>query len=132
MNPDRSKYSKAFNTHFFQFLDDVLTIYPENEEIASGRRSFDLIKRANPTAIIKVWYTHIYLPYHSIIESGNLDYFFDKDYGEDLSTTANAKEIIGMIDRIRGPIKSMDETNKNHSIKYIQNLTKLSVMYNDA
>jgi len=34
-----------------------------------------------------------------------------------------------VIDEIRGPIKSMDDTNKEHSANYILKLSKLSEIY---
>ena len=34
-----------------------------------------------------------------------------------------------MIDNIRNPIREMDETNKTHALKYVQNLCKLSDLY---
>lgn len=122
---------RAFNTHFFEFMDDIISIYPDNNEIASARVSFDTIKRANPTAIAKVWFTFVYSPYIEVIEKGEISFFFEKDYSSDLVTLANASEIMNIIDKIRGPIKSMDEKNKVHTTKYIQNLSKLSIVYND-
>ena len=123
---------RAFNTHFFDFMDDVISIYPDNNEISSARVSFDTIKRANPTAIVKVWYTFVYSPYKTVIDQGNISFFFEKDYSSDLVTVANANEIMNIIDKIRGPIKSMNESNLAHTTKYIQNLSKLSVAYNEV
>jgi len=122
---------RSFNTHFFDFLDDIISIYPDNSEISSARVSFDTIKRANPTAIAKAWYLYVYLPYKDVIDTGNITFFFEKDYSADLGTLANANEIMKIIDKIRAPIKAMDDTNKAHSAKYIQNLSKLSIVYND-
>jgi hypothetical protein len=34
-----------------------------------------------------------------------------------------------MIDKIRDPIRNMDDTNKAHCLKYIQNLSKISTAY---
>jgi hypothetical protein len=126
---DRSTILKTFNTHFFEFLDDVIAIFPENKEIAIARKSFDTIRRANPTAILKVWGKFVYAPYKEVIDNGQIEFFFEKDYGSDLGHLANASEIMKMIDVVRGSVKLMSETNKQHSMKYIQNLSKLSVLY---
>jgi len=120
---------RAFNTHFFDFMDDIISIYPENNEISSARVSFDTIKRANPTAIVKVWYLYVYSPYKEVIDQGNISFFFEKDYSGDLATLVNANEIMKIIDKIRKPIQGMDDANKEHTTKYIQNLSKLSVAY---
>jgi len=126
---DKSTILKTFNTHFFEFLDDILRIFPENLEIATAKRSFETIKRANPTAILKVWSKYVYGQYKSVIDEGNIEFFFNKDYGSDLNTLANSGEIMKMIDVMRGPVQQMSDTNKAHSMKYIQNLSKLSVIY---
>ena len=123
---------RAFNTHFFDFLDDIISIYPENAEITSARHSFDAVKRANPTAIVKVWYKFVYVPYKDIIQKGDITFFFEKDYNSDLSHLANSNEILTIIDKIREPVKKMSDTNKQHSAHYLENLCKLSLLYTDG
>lgn len=126
---DKSTLLRTFNNHFFDFMDDIISIYPDSEEIISARASFDLVKRANPTAILKVWFSFIYTPYSEVIEKGDITFFFEKDYGQDLAHLPNSGEIMEIIDKIRGPIKQMNPTNKAHTTKYIQNLSKISTMY---
>lgn len=126
---DKTTLMRAFNKHFFDFLDDIITIFPENSDIAIARTSFETIKKANPSAILKAWYQFVYARYKDVIDSGNITFFFDKDYGSDLANLSNSNEIMKMIDKIREPIRCMSETNKEHSMKYIQNLSKLSLMY---
>ena len=127
---DKTTLLRAFNTHFFEFLDDLMGVLPDNKEISYAKTSFETIKKANPTMIIKTWYSFVFLPYKDVIDSGNLTFFIDKDYGSELSGINKSEDIIKMIDNIRNPIRQMDETNKNHSLKYIQNLCKLSNLYN--
>ena len=129
MSADKSTLLKGFNTHFFDFLEDIANIIDDNTEILTSKVFFDTIKRANPTLLIKCWNTYVYQPYKEIIDSGNITFFLEKDYGKDIAILANAEEIIKSIDRIRQSIKGMTEINKLHSMKYIQNLSKLSLMY---
>jgi hypothetical protein len=126
---DKSTILRAFNTHFFDFLDDIIRIIPDNRDISVAKTSFETIKRANPTIILKVWYQYVYSPYKDVIEQGNISFFFEKDYGTDLANLNNANEIMKTIDKIRQPIKEMSDENKAHSTKYIQNLSKLSMTY---
>ena len=130
--PDKSTLLKTFNTQFFSFLDDIKTIYPENKEIAKGKKSFEMIKMASPSIIIKIWYSHVYQHYKEEIDSGNVDFFIDKDYSGDLHEISNAAEVIRIIEMIKGPIRNMDEKNKQHTCKYLQVLSKLSELYNSA
>ena len=81
---DKSTLLKTFNAQFFAFLDDIISIYPENRELQKGKKSFELIKMANASMIIKVWYSHIYSLYANEIENGDVDFFITKDYSNDL------------------------------------------------
>jgi len=127
---DKSTVLKAFNKQFFDFLDDIIAVLPTNDEIPIARNSFDTIRKVNPTAIAKAWYKFVHnTPYGEIISSGDISFFLDKDYSEDLQTVNNQSRILDMIDKIRDPIKSMGVENLAHSTKYIQNLGKLSGLY---
>ena len=127
---DKSTLSRTFNTHLFEFLDDIIRIFPDNLDIQTAKTSFQTIKRANPTAIVKVWFSYVYVPYREVIDRGDIQFFFQKDYTEDLSVLQNSGEIIKIIDTLREPVSNMSETEKAFTMKYLQNLSKLSLMYN--
>ena len=126
---DKSSILKAFNQHFFEFLDDIIRIYPENKDITDGRTTFEFFKKANPTSIVKAWHQFVTLKYETTIENGNIDYFLEKDYKDDLNHMGNANEVMEIVDRLRVPMRSMTPESKASSLKYLQNLCKLSNMY---
>ena len=127
---DKPTLSRAFNTHLTEFLADIINIYPTNSDIIQAKSTFETIKKANPAIMVKAWFKHVYLPYKDIIDSGNITFFFEKDYRQDVQSLANAVEIMNMIDKIRAPMREMDEANKKHCANYVQNLSKISGMYN--
>jgi hypothetical protein len=126
---DKTTYLRAFNSHFFDFIDDIISVIPDNQEIVYGKKSLETIKKANPTLIIKVWYSMVFLPYKDVIEAGNIEFFFDKDYKNEVSQLANADEIVKIVDKLREPVRQMNGVNKEHSMKFIQNLSQLSMLY---
>ena len=126
---DKSSINKAFNTLLFSFVDDIITIFPEQEDIATAKTSMMSFKQMNPTLLIKSWYKMVYMPYANVINAGDVSFFFDKDYSADLQNVPNGKELMKMIDKVRGPIRSMDDTNRGHCAEYILKLSKLSEMY---
>lgn len=126
---DKSTVLKTFNIQFFSFLDDLVNVFPDKDEIKIGKKSFETIKRANPTIIIKIWYSHIYGVYRESIDRGDLEYFIKKDYQNDLQNLANNGEVMRIINTLREPIGEMDGVNKEHTIKYLQVLSKLSQLY---
>jgi len=129
MNINRSTILHTFNSNFFEFINDILKLFPDNVDIVTAKKAFELAKKANPTIIIKIWYNNIQQPYSSIIETGDISFFYDKDYASDLGELTNSNEILKIIDTLRMPIKSMSDINKQHSMNYIQILSKLSLVY---
>lgn len=116
----------AFNDHFIDFINDVHLVFPEDADILSAKNSLSLIRKANPKMIVKIWNAFIVGKYKGEIEAGNLDFFINKDYSQDVSNAANSDKIMESIDRLRAPIKNMSEENQAKVMKYIQNLTKLA------
>jgi hypothetical protein len=110
-------------------VDDIITIFPEQEDIATAKTSMMSFKQMNPSLLIKSWYKMVYVPYANVINAGDVSFFFDKDYSADLQNVPNGKELMKMIDKVRGPIRSMDDTNRGHCAEYVLKLSKLSEMY---
>ena len=104
--------------------------FPRNMDIKSAKNMVIMTRKANVTIIVKIWYTYVYSPYKPRIDNGDLEFFINKDYSEDLDGVSNASDILNSIDSLRAPIKQMSEVNKKHSLEYVQNLCKLSEMYN--
>jgi hypothetical protein len=129
---DKSTLLKTFNTQFFAFLKDIMVIFPDNKDLAKGKKSFELLNMASPSMIIKIWHSHVNRLYKQHIDNGDLDYFIEKDYSSDLQELSDSEEVLRIINMIREPIRHMDETNKGHTRKYLQILSKLSLMYNEA
>ena len=127
---DKSTVLKTFNMQFFSFLNDIIKVFPDKDDIQIGKKSFETIKKANPTIIIKIWYSHIHCVYGESINTGDINYFVEKNYENDLQNIANNTEVLRIINTLRRPIGEMDEKNKQHTIKYLQILSKLSEMYN--
>ena len=126
---DKITILRAFNKYFFEFIDDIIRIFPDNVDVYNSKTSFDLFKKANPTCLLKAWKTFVYEPYHDVIQQGYIDFFFEKDYKDDLKQMANANQIMGVIDTIREPLRDLDVKNKEIAVKYIQNLSKLANLY---
>lgn len=128
---DKTMVLRAFNTHMFEFIDDMMSVFPDNVDIKTSRTSLEYTKKLNPTMIIKIWFSYVYSPYAAIIDAGDLEFFTNKDYSSDLSSFPNSRDILAAVDSLRDPIRGMSEENKTHSLSYIQNLCRLSNAYND-
>lgn len=127
---DNTNILQAFNNHFFEFIDDINNIMPDNKELLSARTSLTTMRKMNPRLIIKIWKSRIADKYKQNIDDGDISFFLEKDYNEDLESLESSNSIVNKIDLIREPIRNMGKENQAKCMKYIQNLTKLSELYN--
>lgn len=130
MNTQKSSVVKGFNSYFQDMFDNILEVYPDNLEIIMGKNTFKTINQFNPTTLIKGWYQFVVGPYHELIEAGNIDFFFEKDYTNDLAYLTTANDVLKIIERVRNPLRDIGEKNMQHIKKYLLNLSKLSILYN--
>ena len=119
----------AFNDHFLDFISDIQKVFPEDHDLLVAKNSLLTIRKANPKMIIKIWNTFVVGKYKKEIENGDLSFFINKDYSNDVSAADNSKKIMESIDRLREPVKLMTKENQDKTMKYIQNLTKIATIY---
>ena len=116
----------AFNNHFFEFISDIQTTFPNDTDLQTAKNYMTMIRKANPKMIAKIWQKNITSKYKEEIAKGDLTFFLEKDYTSDIKNSENSSQIISCINRLKTPIKEMSAENQAKSMKYIQNLTELS------
>ena len=116
----------AFNDHFLEFVNDVQSVFPDDTDILTAKNSFLAARKANPKLIVKIWKVYVVEKYRKEIESGNIEFFINKDYTNDVSVSPYSDKITEAIDRLRDPVKKMNSDEQCKTMKYIENLTKLS------
>ena len=119
----------TFNNHIIDFFNDILLIFPEDNDLKVSQMSLLAIRKANPKLIISTWNTYISSKYSCEIEMGNIEFFINKNYTEDLKDIENSSTILSKIDKLRVPIKQLSSENMKKTIQYIQNLSKLCNLY---
>ena len=121
VDANKSIIIKGFNKHFEEFIQDVQSIFPEDDEVKTMKNLLFLFKKTNPRLILEYWNTYISVPYQEPIENGDISFFINKDYSADVTMTDS---ISSFIERLRGYVKNMTEENQKKSMKYIQRLKK--------
>ncbi len=116
----------AFNNHFGEFIDDIQAVFPNDVDIVTAKNALLAIRKANPKLLVKIWNKYIVTPYREQIEAGDIHFFVTKDYSSDLNNAENADKIMESINRLRKPVQNMSPENQAKTMKYIQNLSKLS------
>ena len=124
-----SSILKAFNKHLVDFINDIISVFPDNRDLKVTKTALQTWKRINPKSILEIWKTCITDKYKVQIEKGDYGFFINKNYKEDISGCDNSSDILTSIEQLRNPISLMSKDNQEKAIKYIQNLTKLSILY---
>ena len=119
----------AFNVHFLDFLQDIQRIFPNDVDINTAINFLQTVKKTNPRLIIIFFKENINDLYGEQIHKNDLTYFLNKKYDNDIIGDST-KIILDKIDQLREPIRKMNDTNKQYMLKYMQDLCKLSVLYN--
>jgi len=126
---------EAFNAHFIDFISDVQRIFPDEEQLLRAKNTVISVSKLDPQTLIIVWKFYVIGKYETHILAGDIDFFVNKDYTDELKNlgknTEKTDKIIQTINNLRSKIKNMSDSNKEKTIIYMQNLTKLSLMYKD-
>jgi len=128
---DKSILLTAFNNQFYDFLDDIESVFMNDNAIKRAKNALILIKKVNPALVIKLWYKYIVVNYESEIDSNNINFFIEKDYKNDLRYLNSSDDIMKHIDSLREPVRNMGESNQQKSLMYIKNLCILSRLYSE-
>jgi hypothetical protein len=128
---DKNILLTAFNNQFYDFLDDIESVFMNDNGIKRAKNALVLIKKVNPALVIKLWYKYIVVNYESEIDSNNINFFIEKDYKNDLRYLNSSDDIMKHIDSLREPVRNMGESNQKKSFMYIKNLCILSRLYSE-
>ena len=126
-NPNNNMLT-IFNDHFVEFITDIHNVFPEDADILAAKNSLIAIRKANPKLIVKIWIKYVATPYQDRIMAGDINFFIEKDYSNDLTRSSNPDQIMESIDRLRNPVKQMNHDNQQKTMKYIQNICKIASM----
>lgn len=128
-NTNKTIILRAFNNNFFDFIDKIILYFPEHNEFKTSKTSMELLKKANPTAIIKIWFSNVCTPYLTEISSGDINFFIHKDYSNDLNNVSDNNRIMSFINDMRDNVMNLDNENKQLIMNYIQTLSRMSLQY---
>ena len=124
---DKSVIIKGFNQHFEEFIEDIQSVFPDDDEVKTMKNLLYIIKKTNPRLILETWNSYITIPYKEPIEKSDISFFINKDYTElNIVITDNISKFI---ERLRGYVRNMTEQNQQKSMQYVRNLCNLTKLY---
>ena len=119
---------ELFCNQLIEFMDDILTIFPNNLDLKTGKTFIVGLTKVSKKKLIGIWKTSIVDIYEEAIMNGDKEYFINKDYSYDLGEGGTDK-MMNVVEDVRVLIRNTSEENKDKAIKYLQNLTKICKLY---
>ena len=119
---------ELFCNQLIEFMDDILTIFPNNLDLKTGKTFIVGLTKVSKRKLIWIWKTSVVDIYEEAIMKGDKEYFINKDYSEDLGEGGTDK-MMSVVEDVRVLIRNTSEENKDKAIKYLQNLTKICKLY---
>ena len=119
---------ELFCTQLIEFMDDILTIFPNNLDLKTGKTFIIGLTKVSKKKLVGIWKTSVLDVYENEIINGDKEYFINKDYKEDLGAGGTDK-MMNVIEDVRKLMRKTSEENKDKAMKYLQNLTKICKLY---
>lgn len=129
MDFSKEEYLNIFIEHLQEFVRDVASIFPHDNNINLLKESIIFTSNINKEKCIKCWSKYVIDNFRKEIEANNYNFFIENNYN-DYITHRKKDIILDKINEIRYSVKQMSETNKINALKYVENLTKLCDLYN--
>ena len=127
---EKDQLLTIFNKQFKEFVEDISRVFPENQDLLTLKLTISQILTITPKTIYKGYKKNLIDVYRKEIETGDITFFIDKDYKNDLNKLGSSNNIIlDKIDSLREPIRNMGPTEQAKVVKYMQNMMKLSDLY---
>ena len=127
---DKDQLLTIFNKQFKEFVEDISHVFPDNQDLLTLKLAISQILNITPKMIYKGYKKYLIDLYRDKIEAGDITFFIDKDYKSDVNKLSSKNNLIlDKIDSLREPVRNMGTTEQAKVVKYMQNLMKLSDMY---
>lgn len=130
---NKSQIVEAFNKHFIEFVTDIERVFPNDTDIMTTRKTINKTLVIMPKSLIKMFNENFVQIYGNEIDKGDIGFFIDNDYRKTHGYKDNEQVwALDKIDSLKQPVKNMNDDDKNKVIKYLQNLKKLTELYNES
>lgn len=129
----RRDTSKIFINKYFELLDWMKPYSKNNRQFESFILKNHMLKRANSSLFVKVWYQHITCQYYEQIMDEDIEYFLSHDFNDEITkSTFSEYNIRQAIQYMKMMYGSLDEDIVKLFASRIKELTMLSYVYNKS
>ena len=133
MNPLISKkniYMKNFGKLSESFIEVIEKEFPDDIEVRFAKNAILTLKKTNPRLLMNYWLTYIYMPNKEQIDVYDYSFIMNIDkFDNILEGFAQGEQIKNALNRLQSPVMNMSEENKKLWMTFVNNMSKLSVLY---
>lgn len=126
---DKEQIVRIFDTKLSEFVNDLISIYPEDKDLYAFKNSIRLLNLVKDTQCIMLFKEYVYDTYCDKILEKNEDFFLKHTFEKEKTTNQNFEFTNQLIEKIKGYWKTMSDENKETVWKYFTLLLKLSEKY---
>ena len=117
-------YLSAFNNLVIKFNEDLIYIFPEENDFKVYKRGIMLINSANAKKICNLFKDYMILYRTKIIDKDE-SFFLTNNYTE-IVTYSQSEGVEGIIMKLKGYWTTLSDSNKKTIWDYLNSLIKLS------
>lgn len=133
----RKMLLQVFNEQLTEFVEDIRRVFPTNVDIKTAQSFITTAIASTPRLLAKVWFRHMVVPYRVQIDAGDISFFINKNYEQDVQHLAFmdgavTDDVTAIIERFREPVRNMSPQDQQHSMKHIQQLTNVILALAEA
>ena len=110
-------YVSAFNNQFLQFCDDLITIFPHDNDIKAYKNTFSFIMKSNVRKICNMFYTNITKIYKDKINNKEETFFLENNYDYIINGDSGYKDLML---KLKQYWNNLSNENKDSVWKYFQ------------
>jgi hypothetical protein len=129
----RRNISKTFVNKYFELLEWMKTYSNNNRQFDHFILKNQMLRRANSSLFVKVWYEHIACKYYEQIMDEDIGYFLSHNFNDEIKksslTEYNVNQAIQYMKMMYG---GMDDNIVKLFASRIKELTMLSYIYNKS
>ena len=91
---DKSDVLQIFNRQFKEFVENISESFPKNTTISKMKTALNLLIVVKPNLVYKGVKKFVIDMYRNEIDSGDITFFIDKDYNQDLSKASGSESFL--------------------------------------
>ena len=118
----------AFNTQIFRLVEELIEIYPEDNDFKLFQNTLTMLKKANARGILELFKIHIY-PYKEKITNKDESFFLDNDFSEHQIGSGNSDKFTSIVDKLKQYWHEMTHNTTESIWKYFNVFIILSDRY---